>query len=88
MDELNLSYDAVYHFLDKHLLEVFIEKIPRSELVETLRVNESLRNRYFPGFRISNSVPSSKQIVVAYRKEIVERRNGRLATSLCRSWVA
>lgn len=87
MDEADLSYNAVYHFLDNHLLEVFIEKIPRSELVETLRVNESLRNRYFPGFRISNSVPSSKQIVVAYRKEIVERRNGRLATSLCRSWV-
>jgi hypothetical protein len=59
------AYSAVYHFLDDHLLETFIAKIPHSQLVEYLRSNESLRNRYFRGFRISHNVPTYKQVLTA-----------------------
>ena len=87
MEDIEQPYRAVYHFVDEHLLETFIAKIPHAQLVEYLRSNESLRNRYFRGFRISNTVPSNKQIVAAYKREIVDRNNGKLASSLCADWI-
>src|SRR5258708_7570727 len=87
MEDATAPYSAVYHFLDDRLLEAFISKVPHSQLVEYLRSNESLRNRYFRGFRISNSVPTCKQILTAYKKEIVDRNNGKLASSLCANWI-
>lgn len=87
MEDATAPYSAVYHFLDDHLLETFIEKIPHSQLVEYLRSNESLRNRYFRGFRISNTVPSCQQVLTAYKKEIIDRKNGKLASSLCAHWI-
>src|SRR5438876_10894631 len=80
-------YSAVYHFRDDHLLKTFIAKIPRPELVEYLRSNESLRNRYFPGFRISDTVPTRQQVLTAYKKEIIGRNNGKLASLLCAHWI-
>jgi hypothetical protein len=87
MEAETAPYSAVYHFRDDHLLETFIAKIPRSELVEHLRTNESLRNRYFPGFRISDTVPTRQKVLIAYKKEIVGRNNGKLASSLCAHWI-
>jgi tetratricopeptide (TPR) repeat protein len=87
MEDATTPYRAVYHFSDDHLLETFIAKIPRSQLVEYLRSNESLRNRYFRGFRISNTAPTCQQIQAAYKREIVNRNNGNLASSLCADWI-
>jgi len=87
MEDTSQPYRAVYHFLDDHLLENFIATIPHAQLVEYLRNDEALRNRYFRGFRISSTVPSNKQIVTAYKREIVDRNNGKLASSLCADWV-
>jgi hypothetical protein len=80
-------YHAVYHFRDDRLLGIFIEKIPRSQLLEYLRTHESLRKRYFPGFRISSTVPAPRQILTAYKKEIIDHHNGDLANSLCAHWI-
>lgn len=80
-------YRAVYHFHDDHLLETFVAKIPRSRLTEHLRGNEALRNRYFPGFRISNTVPTLQQVMNAYKKEIVDHDDAKLASVLCALWV-
>ncbi len=87
MKDATAPYSAVYHFRDDHLLETFIAKIPRSQLVEYLRSNDSLRNRYFRGFRISNTVPTRQQVLTAYKKEIIDRNNGKLASSLCAHWI-
>jgi hypothetical protein len=76
------------HWRDRcTLLETFIAKVPRPELVEHLRSSQSLRNRYFPGFRISDTVPTRQQVLTAYKKEIVGRNNGKLASSLCAHWI-
>src|SRR6266851_1246119 len=87
MEDATAPYSAVYHFRDDDLLETFIAKIPRSQLVEYLRTNESLRNRYFRGFRISNTAPTTKQVLTSYKREIVDRNNSNLASSLCADWI-
>jgi hypothetical protein len=87
MEDAKALYRAVYHFRDDHLLETFAVKIPRSQLVEHLRNDESLRNRYFPGFRFSSTVPTYQQVLTAYKKEIIDRNNGDLASSLCAHWI-
>jgi tetratricopeptide (TPR) repeat protein len=87
MQESTQPYSPVYHFLDSHLFERFIDGIPRADLIEYARAHESLRNRYFPGFRFSSTVPNSRQILAAYEKEIIERSNPDLASSLCRHWI-
>jgi hypothetical protein len=81
------QYTPVYHFCDDRLFELFLEKIPRARLVEHLRKSESLRNRLFPGFRVSNSSPTDRQLFTAYKREITERHNSSLATFLCASWI-
>ena len=80
-------YNAVFHFTDPELFGVFMGDIPALELREHLKRSQSLRNRYFAGFRISKDLPSDHQIGMAFRKEIVDRSNGRLASSLCRLWI-
>ncbi len=87
MEEAAAPYNAVYHFCDDRLFGTFIAKIPHSQLVEYVRSNESLRNRYFRGFRISDTVPTRQQLLTAYKKEIVDRNNGALASSLCANWI-
>jgi hypothetical protein len=87
MESVTAPYDAVYHFRDEHLLETFIAEIPRSQLLEYVRSNELLRNRYFPGFRISNTVPTCQQVLTAYKKEIIDHHNDKLASSLCAHWI-
>jgi hypothetical protein len=87
MDDAAAPYDAVYHFRDDHLLETFIAKIPRSQLLEYVQTNESMRKRYFPGFRFSNTVPTCQQVLSAYKKEVIDRNNGKLASSLCAHWI-
>ncbi|HUA01880.1 MAG TPA: hypothetical protein VMB02_16205, partial [Candidatus Aquilonibacter sp.] len=87
MQGSNAPYGAVYHFLDDGLFARFIEDIPRSQIVGYLRNNETVRNRYFRGFRVSNAVPTNQQILSAFKREIVERRNGDLASLLCAGWI-
>jgi tetratricopeptide (TPR) repeat protein len=87
MENATPPYRAVFHFLDDRLLGKFIARIPHSELVEYLRSDESLRNRYFRGFRISNTAPTCQQIQTAYKREIVNCNNGNLASSLCADWI-
>jgi tetratricopeptide (TPR) repeat protein len=87
MPETTSPYRPVYHFHDQHLFELFIAKIPHSQLIDPLRNTESLRNRYFRGFRFSNISPTSQQILNAYSKEIIDRSNGTLASFLCTQWI-
>src|SRR3977135_757602 len=86
MQDATAPYRPVYHFCDQHLFEEFIAKIPRSQLVEPLRNSESMRNRYFRGFHVSNTSPTSQKMLNAYRKEIIDRSNSSLASFLCTQW--
>lgn len=63
-------YNAVYHFLDDQLFAAFIEGVPRSQITEYLRNNETVRNRHFRGFRISGTVPSNQQIVRLFGRKL------------------
>lgn len=75
-----------FHFIDERLFHIFIDKFPREILLGPLRSDESLRNLHFPGFRISEKTPSTQQISAAYKREVVQRSNTRLATHLCKQW--
>jgi hypothetical protein len=81
------EYRPVYHFVDEGLFTAFIERLPRSALTDPLRNDQVLRNRLFPGFRITETTPNPQQVLAAYRKEILQRSNSRLANSLCRHWI-
>ena len=81
------AYQAVYHFCDDTLYAAFMADIPSAYLREQLRSNDSLRNRYFPGFRITANLPSDEQILHAIHREVVERHNDRIASPLCAMWV-
>jgi len=81
------KYQPVCHFLDERLFSSFLEKLTRNTLVAPLRADEKLRNRYFPGFRVSESTPTAQQILTAYRTEIVQRGNSVLANLLCKHWL-
>ena len=87
MRDGSAPYHPVYHFHDEHLFELFIAKIPHSKLADPFRNSDSLRNRYFRGFRISDTVPSRQQLLTTYRKEIIGRSNGDLASFLCAQWI-
>jgi hypothetical protein len=87
MDVATAPYNAVYHFRDDRLFQAFIAEIPRSQLLEHVRRNDALRSRNFPGFRISSTFPTERQLHIAYEKEIVDRHNGNLANSLCTHWI-
>lgn len=80
-------YHPVYHFSDDRLFEKFLVRIPRSDLIDYLRCHESLRNRYFRGFRVSNRVPAHNQLMNAFRKEIIDHSDGKLASLLCALWI-
>ena len=81
------DYRPVYHFVDELLFTAFIERLPRSALTDPLRKDELLRKRNFPGFRITETTPSLQQLLAAYRKEILQRSNTRLANNLCKQWI-
>ena len=57
------------------------------KLTGVLRTDEKLRNRYFPGFRISAAAPTPQQIIMAFRNEILQKGNSRLANCLCEVWI-
>lgn len=87
MEETDSPYDAVFHFRNAHLCDVFMGAIPEAPLRERLKRSESLRSRTFPGFRITKALPTDRQMTAAFRKEIVDRRNGELASFLCALWI-
>ena len=64
------EYRPVYHFVDEGLFTAFIERLPRSALTDPLRNDQVLRNRLFPGFRITETTPNPQQVLAAYRKEV------------------
>ena len=84
--------------VQKHLIALSITSVmiicltgssrryPVSDLLN-ICAQESLRNRHFPGFRISNTHPTTQQLATAYKKEVIDRHNGQLASSLCASWI-
>lgn len=86
MKDDSAPYRPVYHFQDDRLFEIFLRGLPRSRILDPFRNSESLRNRYFRGFRISNSL-SLQQLIAAYRQEIVSHCNGDLASFLCTLWI-
>jgi len=88
MEDATAPYNAVYHFRDEHLFEAFAAQIPRPQLLEHARKNEPLKNRCFSGFRLTTSFPTHRQILAAYKKEIVDRHGGKLASALCADWIA
>lgn len=87
MEQQDPPYDAVFHFRDTLLFEAFMGDIPETPLREQLRRSQSLRNRTFPGFRVTKTLPNDRQIATAFRKEIVDRRDGDLASFLCTLWI-
>jgi tetratricopeptide (TPR) repeat protein len=88
MEDTNAPYRAVYHFCDDALVDAFFTRIPRTQLLDFARRSETLRSRNFPGFRITNRFPTDRQLITAYRREVVDRRNSGLASSLCTCWIA
>jgi tetratricopeptide (TPR) repeat protein len=87
MQRPDSPYDAVFHFRDARLFEAFMADIPEAPLRERLRRNTSLRNRTFPGFRVTKALPTDRQISTAFKREIVDRSNGDLAYFLCTLWI-
>ncbi len=87
MEEKDSPYDAVFHFRNAQLCEAFMGDIPEAPLRERLKKGESLRSRTFPGFRITKALPTHRQMIAAFRKEVVDRRNGELASFLCALWI-
>lgn len=87
MQQQKAAYLPVFHFVDEHLYTTFIEKLARPTLLESLRANQLIRNRYFPGFRITETTPTLQQLLNAYRKEILQRSNSNLAKTLCEQWI-
>lgn len=81
------TYQPVYHFADESLFKAFIDKVPRPNLTGPLRTDPTLRNRYFPGYRISATLPTRQQILNAYRRDILQRGNSQLANLLCEVWI-
>jgi hypothetical protein len=79
MEQQDSPYDAVFHFRDTLLFEAFMRDIPETSLRERLRRSEPLRNRTFPGFRVTKVLPTDRQIATAFKKEVVDRKNGDLA---------
>ena len=86
MEEKDSPYDAVFHFRDAQLYEAFMADLPDTALRERLRRSQSLRNSTFPGFRVTKALPTDRQICAAFKKEIVDRKNGDLASFLCALW--
>lgn len=80
-------YSAAPHFRDGHLFDLFMEEIPDALLRDQLRKSQALRNRTFPGFRITKAIPGNQQIRAAFKREIVDRGNGELARFLSESWI-
>ena len=87
MEEKDSPYDAVFHFRDVQLCEAFMEDIPEIQLRERLRKSESLRNRTFPGFRVTKTLPTHRQMTTVFKREIVDRKDGDLASFLCTLWI-
>lgn len=87
MESDDSKYDAVFHFRDAVLYNAFMDDLPGTRMRDHLRNDQPLRNRCFPGFRITNDHPTDQQIRAAFKKEIVERNNGGLATRLCSLWI-
>ena len=80
-------YEPVYHFSDPHLFLGFIGSLARRTLIAPVKNDEKLRNLYFPGFRVTQSKPTQNQLLNAYKREILQRRNSQLANLLSKKWI-
>ena len=77
----------VFHCTDRDLFDPFIRGLPHRVLTEPLRGNETLKTRYFRGYRISKDRPDATAIAGAYYKEINVERNEQLLYHLCHNWL-
>jgi len=88
MNQSISSHSDFVPLLNETLVEAFVSDISRTHLVSYIRKSDSLRNRCFPGFRITNAFPTVRQLAIAYRREIVDRKNEWLASALLSYWIA
>ena len=72
---------------DRGLFAEFLADLPRRAIVDLIRHNEQLRNRYFKGFRITQKLPRLDQVAKAFRQEILKRNNFALQEVLFTVWL-
>jgi hypothetical protein len=77
----------VYHFTDSRLFSTFLATLPRAALLEPLRNDDLLRNRYFKGYRLTDKFPDRSALERLFEKEILVHENHSLITPLCVHWL-
>lgn len=81
------SRRIVYHMKDKDLFGVFIRGLSHKVLLEPVRKDGELRNRYFKGYRISDHYPDKEALASAYYRELNAYDNNQLRNFLCIHWI-
>jgi hypothetical protein len=76
-----------YHLSDEDLLQVFLRGIPHKILLEPIRRSETLRNKYFRGYRVTERFPEKQVISKAYSKELRLAEDQKLTRFLFANWV-
>ena len=79
---------VVYHLKDNDLFDVFVRGLSHKVLLEPVRKDVELRNRYFRGYHISDHYPEKKTLADAYHREINVYDNHHLCTFLCGHWIS
>ena len=77
---------SAFHFHDSNLMSQFIAEIPRHLLLDPVKKNRGIRNRYFKGMRIGGEKPTRQQFAMSYQTQVVEHQDGYLAKYLCLNW--
>jgi hypothetical protein len=78
----------VFHFTDNLLFKTFIDAIPHSSLIEPLRKNQKLRDRYFKGYHLTADSPDRAVLIKCYQEEILKNHNLLLRNHLCAAWLS
>ena len=81
-----MNLTSAFHFHDSNLMSQFIADIPRNRLLEPIKKDRGIRNRYFKGMRIGGEKPTRQQFAKSYQRQVVEHKDGNLATYLCLNW--
>src|SRR5262249_7144523 len=79
--------NIVFHLLDESLFDRFMGGLTRDDLLTPFRRSKDLVLRYFRGYRLSDSSPSTTAICAAFQKEIRQHRNHQLVSHLCHRWL-
>ena len=81
-----MNLTSAFHFHDFNLMSQFIADIPRKWLLDPVKKDRGIRNRYFKGMRIGGEKPTRQQFAKSYQRQVVEHEDGKLATFLCLNW--